>query len=104
VFRRRLQVGEFGVVFPCGDENVSSGYGHDVEECEYERGGEDQVALWRDEVGVGVAGDGRGGGGLVRGADFAKGAVYGVVVVDRRHGSRFGGCCRMGRLIAGIDY
>lgn len=72
-------------MLPGGDEDVAGGYGEDVEKGHDVWGGEEEVALRIDLLGVRGGGDRCGGFGRVGFGDFAEGAGNGVVVVYGRH-------------------
>lgn len=79
------EVGEFLVVVAGRDEDVAGGYGEDVEEGHDVRGGEDEVALGVDFLGIWRLRDWMvrvWGVGL---GDFAERAGDGVVVVYGGH-------------------
>ena len=75
-----MQIGQLLVVFPCREEDVSRGYGEDVEECEDVRGGKEEEALGVYFLRVRVGGDGGGVRGI-GGGDLAEGAGVWVVFV-----------------------
>jgi hypothetical protein len=73
-----MEVGEFGVVLACCEENMAVSHGHDVEEGEDVGRREDEVALRREQLWVGIGWNRCVWAGWVCCADGAECAGFGV--------------------------